>query len=33
MSYTYTAAATLLALLLYMVLSFVAGQARAKYGI
>jgi glutathione S-transferase len=33
MSYTYTAAVTLLALLLYMGLSFVAGQARAKYGI
>ena len=28
MSYTYTAAATLLALLLYMGLSLVAGQAR-----
>ena len=33
MSYIYTAAATLLALLLYMGLSFVAGQARAKYRI
>ena len=33
MSYIYTAAATLLALLLYMGLSFVAGQARARYRI
>jgi glutathione S-transferase len=33
MSYTYTAAATLLALLLYMGLSFVAGQARGRYRI
>jgi glutathione S-transferase len=33
MSYIYTAAATLLALLLYMGLSFVAGQARGKYRI
>jgi glutathione S-transferase len=33
MSYTYTAAVTLLALLLYMVVSMVAGQARAKYRI
>src|SRR5258707_1504178 len=33
MSYTYTAAATLLALLLYMGLSFVAGQARGRYHI
>ncbi len=33
MSYTYTAAVTLLALLLYMGLSLAVGQARAKYGI
>jgi glutathione S-transferase len=33
MSYIYTAAATLLALALYMVVSLVAGQARAKYRI
>lgn len=33
MSHTYTAAVTLLALLLYMVLSIVVGQARGKYGI
>jgi glutathione S-transferase len=33
MSYTYTAAVTLLALLLYMGLSYVAGQARARYRI
>lgn len=33
MSYTYTAAVTMLALLLYMVVSMVAGQARAKYSI
>jgi glutathione S-transferase len=33
MCYTYTAAVTLLALLLYMVVSMVAGQARAKYRI
>jgi glutathione S-transferase len=33
MTYTYTAAVTLLAPLLYMVLSMVAGQARAKYRI
>jgi glutathione S-transferase len=33
MSYIYTAAVTLLALLLYMVVSLVAGQARAKYRI
>ena len=33
MSYTYTAAVTLLALLLYMVMSMVAGQARARYRI
>src|SRR5262249_49822997 len=33
MSYIYTAAATLLALLLYMSLSFGAGQARARYRI
>ncbi len=31
--YTYTAAVTLLALLLYMGLSFVAGQARGRYRI
>ena len=31
MSYTYTAAVTLLALLLYMGLSFVAGQARVPH--
>src|SRR5216684_6214258 len=33
MSYTYTAAVTLLALVLYMGLSFVVGQARKKYRI
>jgi glutathione S-transferase len=33
MSYAYTAAVTLLALLLYFVVSYVAGQARAKYHI
>src|SRR5713226_9536937 len=33
MSYTYTAAVTLLALLLYMGLSFVVGQARGRYRI
>src|SRR6266478_10164557 len=33
MRYMYTAAATLLALLLYMGLSFVAGQARGRYRI
>ena len=33
MIYPYTAAVTLLALLLYWVVSFVAGQARAKYRI
>jgi glutathione S-transferase len=33
MSYTYTAAVTLLALLLYMGLSHVVGQARGKYRI
>lgn len=33
MSYTYTAAVTLLALLLYFVLCFLVGQARGKYGI
>jgi glutathione S-transferase len=33
MSYTYTAAVTLLALAFYMVVSVVAGQARAKYRI
>lgn len=33
MNHVYTAAVTLLALLLYMVLSLVAGRARGKYGI
>jgi glutathione S-transferase len=33
MSYTYTAAATLLALLLYMGLCMMVGQARSKYRI
>jgi glutathione S-transferase len=33
MRYTYTAAATLLALLLYMAVSMVVGQARVKYRI
>jgi glutathione S-transferase len=33
MSYVYTAAATLLALLLYLVLTIVVGQARTKYAI
>jgi len=33
MSHIYTAAATLLALLLYLVLTMVAGRARTRYGI
>jgi glutathione S-transferase len=33
MSHIYTAAATLLALLLYLVLTMVVGRARTKYGI
>ena len=33
MSYTYTAAVTLLALLLYLVLTMAVGQARGKYHI
>ena len=33
MSHIYTAAVTLLALLLYMILTMVAGQARSKYGV
>ena len=33
MSHIYTAATTLLALLLYLVLTTVVGQARGKYGI
>ena len=33
MSHIYTAAVTLLALLLYMILTMVAGQARSKFGV
>ena len=33
MSHIYTAAATLLALLLYLVLMMVVGRARRRYGI
>jgi glutathione S-transferase len=33
MTYTYTAAVTLLALLLYLILTTVVGRARGKYGI
>jgi glutathione S-transferase len=33
MNYIFTAAATLLALLLYLVLTTVVGQARGKYGV